>query len=382
MHIVTNIITEETIVNMTTPPRPSGCAEDPSDRTSRIVPRRDVVLGVDVAPAPGRITIYHPVSRTYEVRELPTRVPAQHHLGGHAIDFARGFGMVPAGETPPEKDEHVRPGADQTPEACGMPAPAGPLAARACELEYGHDGDHSSTLRGSLSMQRTWPAVDDPSLDFAHRAAGHEIDGIPRHAPGCRLDPDHAGRCGPRWVTVDLAEADDVAADQHRLAHEHGDDGVTAPDPDTVDAILRCGVSDRTQLGRDVIYHTDARGSVGSYQLPAKVVTTVQSHANLPALRAMEERGLIRQEQRNDGSIWWYTTVTAESEGWYANEGGLFVPSNPVPVPTPGTVHLVVFTPGVWQHQGMQTYTELSVPYSPDGGARTWRYPSDDPIPF
>lgn len=116
-------------------------------------------------------------------------------------------------------------------------------------------------------------------------------------------------------------------------------------------------------LGQDVLYQTDERNGL-KYALPAKITVIRASHPG----------------DYPDGS------------------------NNPLPVPeSDWHVHLTVFTPGGFGttvtdpksdheplpgHQsdeafvgakqfkpGSGTYVELNVPYDPEGGPRTWRFP-------
>lgn len=85
-------------------------------------------------------------------------------------------------------------------------------------------------------------------------------------------------------------------------------------------------------IGRIVHYQTDERAGM-RYKLPAIIVGTADNHAG---------------SEYPDGT------------------------PNPLPVPTEGTVHLVVFTPGPGS-----TYTELSVPFDDSDypAPRSWSWP-------
>lgn len=119
-----------------------------------------------------------------------------------------------------------------------------------------------------------------------------------------------------------------------------------------VDAAMRSGMCDSTELvGEVVLYETDRRGGK-SYFLPAIVTCVVRTHPDLPFLRAWEENG------------------EPGGEGVQRRDDGIYVEENPVPIPRDGTLHLKVLTPGP---QG--TYDEFSVPYDPTGATPcSWRH--------
>lgn len=157
------------------------------------------------------------------------------------------------------------------------------------------------------------------------------------------------------------------------------DDGAV-PEPAEVAAVMRAGVCDSVELlGQRVLYRTDGRGGK-MYDLPAIVTCVQRTHVDLPALRAMQERGEIEYDAAKlDGQPIPLVMVgnDALNEGWSTDHGGIYVPGNPLPIPHDGAVHLVVTTPGEQMH-----YRELSVPYDPTGQTpRSWRF-HDNGGPF
>lgn len=163
------------------------------------------------------------------------------------------------------------------------------------------------------------------------------------------------------------------------------DDGAE-PDQDEVDAVLRAGVSDSSEVvGHPVLYETDRRGGK-RYPLPARITVARSSHPDMPLLRAAEEaRSIIdRLDIKPDGFGGRLELEKLTERGHVVRtKHGFHVHGNPVPIPLDGTVHLKVDTPGP-----AGSYDEWSVPYDARQMSRTWRFlkapdvVTDTPIPF
>lgn len=263
--------------------------------------------------------------------------------------------------------------------------------------------DEPTEIPGSDELRRyeahvrseEWWAAENQRMDMLHRAlrsqwAADEAP-MPRQTAGvtivrCGMRPrfgfgtssdrcEHpAGHDGPHAVTVERPESSRPARtfewfDPPICSAPVEDDGPMPPQEE-IDAVLRAGMSDDVDLvGTQVWYETDRRGG-RSYALPAWITCVQKSHVDLPALRALEERGLFK-----DGSMdptvpsRSYLSPEAIDEGWATTREGVRVPGNALPIPHGGTVHLAVLTPGerCWYH-------EWSVPYDAQRTARTWRH--------
>lgn len=149
------------------------------------------------------------------------------------------------------------------------------------------------------------------------------------------------------------------------------DDG-RIPTPHEVDAVLRSGVCDNTDLvGCVVLYETDGRDGK-RYTLPGIINSVQRSHPDLPLLRAAQEGETIDNHQGSTGHMF------SSSPGVVCvNDDGYWIGDNLVPIALDGTVHLHVLTPGP-----KLAYVEFSVPHDPTGSTqRSWRHHPDN-IPF
>lgn len=354
--------------------RPSGCAEDHSDRTfggrdpfdvaaaalrSQFSCDEGPMIGVDVAHDGGTIYVHHPIAGTVRPLVMKGRSPGMTTLAA----------MRMLGFTDRCPFDHDGDGECTWHGSCAQHGPeVSDADAYLSDVSF-HRGDPSTATEATAGV-----SLDDVQPNGAELVVA-AVDALEALEQGVR------GRSDVPRIVIDTVRE---RAFQTLDAMEAGcptapadtDDGTSLPQEE-INAVFRAGMSDPLDLlGKTVLYETDGRGGK-RYSLPAIVTCVQRSHPALPLLRGAEEAERVPVVDHNDGR------APVLAHGWPAgcalrNEDGYWIHGNPVPIPLDGTVHLKVFTPGP---QG--TYDEFSVPYASAtlDVPRSWRHLPDD-VPF